>query len=347
MSQSNDPALGINSWLEDELYHQYQFDRKSVDEGWSELFQHPSQNGGTQASQQAAPEAASVAVAEPPAEPVAAPVAEAPPAAKTQSPPESPSKAVAPAPKVPAKQEAVTAGPGDQLVPLRGASARIAENMVASLAIPVATSQRQIPTRVIEENRNLINKQRALQGRGKLSFTHIIAWAIVKAVKSNPTLNHAFDEKDGQPFRVVRSQLNLGLAVDVPGKDGSRSLLVPNIKNADSMNFAQFVQAYDEIVAKARNGKLQVSDFQGTTLSLTNPGTVGTLGSVPRLMPGQGAIIATGAMDFPAEFAGTTEETRAMLGLSKVLMVTCTYDHRIIQGAESGSFLAKLSQLLL
>src|SRR6185312_793833 len=349
MSQSNDPALGINSWLEDELYHQYQFDRKSVDEGWSEFFQHPSQNGGTQASQQATSETSSVAVAEPPAEPVAAPaqVTEAAPPAEPQMPAETSSKAVTPAPKVPAKQEAITAGPGDQLVPLRGASARIAENMVASLAIPVATSQRQIPTRVIEENRNLINKQRALQGRGKLSFTHIIAWAIVKAVKSNPTLNHAFDEKDGQPFRVVRSQLNIGLAVDVPGKDGSRSLLVPNIKNANGMNFAQFVQAYDDIVTRARTSKLQVADFQGTTLSLTNPGTVGTLGSVPRLMPGQGAIIATGAMDFPAEFAGTTEETRAMLGISKVLMVTCTYDHRVIQGAESGSFLAKLHQLLL
>ena len=218
---------------------------------------------------------------------------------------------------------------------------------MASLAIPVATSQRQIPVRVIEENRNTINKQRALQGKGKLSFTHLIAWAIVRAVKSNPSLNHAFAENEGQPFRVVRNSVNIGLAVDVPGKDGSRSLMVPNVKNADGMSFAQFVQAYDDIVARARTSKLQVADFQGTTISLTNPGTVGTLGSVPRLMPGQGAIIATGAMDFPAEFAATSEETRAMLGISKVLMVTCTYDHRIIQGAESGAFLAKLQQLLM
>jgi multifunctional 2-oxoglutarate metabolism enzyme len=353
MPQSNDPALGINSWLEDELYYQYQFDKKSVDERWSELFQHGSNGESSLAAEQSSVASLSAAVAEPPPAPVSAPVdtpqAAAPQTAQITPSPASPppSTAIATTPKTPAKQEPATAGPGDQLIPLRGAAARIAENMVLSLSIPVATSQRQIPVRVVEENRNLINKQRALQGKGKLSFTHLIAWAIVKAVKSNPSLNHAFAENEGQPFRVVRTNVNIGLAVDVPGKDGSRALLVPNIKNADGMNFAQFVQAYDDIVARARTSKLQVADFQGTTLSLTNPGTVGTLGSVPRLMPGQGAIIATGAMDFPAEFAGTTEETRAMLGISKVLMVSCTYDHRVIQGAESGSFLAQLHKLLL
>jgi 2-oxoglutarate dehydrogenase E1 component len=360
MPQSNDPALGINSWLEDELYYQYQFDKKSVDERWSELFQHSGHNGGTAATEQADSGSSSVALAvepPPPAPPAATPVQEPPSAPAAPQPPPPAiapaanggpaSNAVTASPKLPAKQESVVAGPGDQLIPLRGAAAKIAENMAASLSIPVATSQRQIPVRVIEENRNIINKHRALQGKSKLSFTHLIALAIVKAVKSNPSLNHAFAETEGQPFRVVRTNVNIGLAVDVPGKDGSRSLLVPNIKNADGMNFAQFVQAYDDIVARARKNKLQMTDFQGTTISLTNPGTVGTFGSVPRLMPGQGAIVATGAMDFPAEFAGVTEETRAMLGLSKVLMVTCTYDHRVIQGAESGSFLAKLHQLLM
>ncbi len=358
MPQSNDPALGINSWLEDELFHQYKFDQQSVDEGWSELFQQAGENGEVSTSAEnsgsvavaAEEETGFVAVAvapEPPAA-VAAP-ATPPPVIPAAAPTNgtAASNAIATTPKTPAKQEPQTAESGEQLVPLRGAAARIAENMVASLAIPVATSQRQMPVRVIEENRNIINRQRALQGRGKLSFTHLIAWAIVKAIKTNPSLNHAFAENEGHPFRVVRANVNIGLAVDVPGKDGSRSLLVPNVKNADGMNFAQFVQAYDDIVARARANKLQVADFQGTTISLTNPGTVGTLGSVPRLMPGQGAIIATGAMDYPAEFAGTTEETRAMLGLSKVLMVTCTYDHRIIQGAESGSFLAKLQQFLM
>ena len=364
MPQGNDPALGINSWLEDELYHQYQFDRKSVDEGWSQLFQgsleqEPGQNGGT--SPDSRSNGAPTAVAEMQAEPAVqeppqrqAPEQEPPPESPRQQPPQQASPQASAAatteiakssPVQPVKQENAI-GATAQLVPLRGAAARIAENMTASLSIPVATSQRQIPVRVIEENRNLINRHRALQGRGKLSFTHLIAWGIVKALKSNPVLNQAYAENGGEPFRVMRSNVNIGLAVDVAGKDGSRSLKVPNVKNADGMSFPQFVAAYDDIVARARTNKLQLSDFEGTTISLTNPGTVGTLGSIPRLMPGQGAIIATGAIDYPAGFAAASEETRALLGLSKVLMITCTYDHRIIQGAESGAFLAKLQQLL-
>ncbi len=369
MPQLKDPTLGINSWLEDELYYQYQFDRKSVDEGWSHLFQNGAAN---QASNTAA------GVAEPPqlekapteSEPVtpepARPESPQPQSAHAEAAPAASPEPARPQPplptslatpaaelattvtKVPAKAETAKAiGASDQLVPLRGVAARIAENMAASLAIPVATSQRQLPMRVIEENRNIINKRRALQGRSKLSFTHLIAWAIVKALKTNPSLNHAFAENGGEPFRVVRNQVNIGLAVDVAGKDGSRSLKVPNVKNADTMNFAQFVAAYDDIVTRARTNKLQISDFEGTTISLTNPGTVGTLGSIPRLMPGQGAIIATGAIDYPAEFAAASEETKALLGLSKVLTVTCTYDHRIIQGAESGAFLGALQQLLM
>ena len=246
----------------------------------------------------------------------------------------------------PVKAEVKAAAESEQLVPLRGIAARIVENMTASLSVPVATSQRQLPVRVMEENRNVINRQLALQGKGKLSFTHIIAWAIVRAAKLVPAINHAFAENGGEPFRVMRSQINIGLAVDVAGKDGNRSLMVPNIKNANELSFAQFAAAYDDIVARARTNKLQLPDFQGTSISLTNPGTVGTLGSVPRLVPGQGAIIATGAIDYPAEFAAASAETRALLGLSKVLTVTCTYDHRIIQGAESGTFLGKLQGLL-
>ncbi len=398
MPQAKDPASGINSWLEDELYHQYQFDRKSVDEGWTHLFEEAGQNGELGASANggaSAPAYAATAVAEPaaaetptpygPETPREEPPQQSPPEREppqqippqqeppqvepprqeppqpTPVPQESAGRSVAqPQPasapgaaevarataKPPAKQESKAVRASDQLIPLRGAAARIAENMTASLSIPVATSQRQIPVRVIEENRNIINKHRALQGRGKLSFTHIVAWAIVKAVRSNPALNHAYAENGGEPFRVVHGAVNIGLAVDVAGKDGARSLKVPNVKNADGMSFAQFIAAYDDIVARARNNKLQVSDFEGTTISLTNPGTVGTLGSVPRLMPGQGAIVATGAIDYPAEFAGSSVETRALLGLSKVLTITCTYDHRIIQGAESGAFLAKLQQLL-
>ncbi len=379
MPQAKDaPGLGINSWLEDELYHQYQFDRQSVDQGWTELFHENGEaaapTGGTPPDGRETPREEPPEEIPPQQEPPEKRLPEQEPPQRLppeQEPPDheqprreppqrepEPQESAQPSTPAaetqvakttatpPAKQESKAIGASDQLIPLRGAAARIAENMTASLSIPVATSQRQIPVRVIEENRNVINKHRALQERSKLSFTHIIAWAIVKAVKSNPGLNHAYAENGGEPFRVVRNTVNIGVAVDVAGKDGARSLKVPNVKNADGMSFAQFVSAYDDVIARARSNKLQVSDFEGTTISLTNPGTVGTLGSVPRLMTGQGAIIATGAIDYPAEFAAATQETRAQLGLSKVLTITCTYDHRIIQGAESGAFLGKLQQLL-
>jgi len=240
----------------------------------------------------------------------------------------------------------VEPGPGDELVPLRGAAARIAENMSASIWLPVATSQRTIPVKLVDENRRILNQHRELHGKGKISFTHLIAYAILRALDEFPNLNAAYVERDGAPYRLRRKAVNLGIAVDVPGRDGGRLLLVPNIKNAAAMNFEEFLAAYDDRVRRAREGKLAVEDFQGTTVSLTNPGTVGTIGSVPRLMPGQGAIIATGAIDYPAEYKGVSEEMRAMIGLSKVMTITCTYDHRIIQGAESGMFLGKVQALL-
>ncbi|MBI1791244.1 MAG: multifunctional oxoglutarate decarboxylase/oxoglutarate dehydrogenase thiamine pyrophosphate-binding subunit/dihydrolipoyllysine-residue succinyltransferase subunit [Acidobacteria bacterium] len=249
---------------------------------------------------------------------------------------------VAPRPTVPAAEVEA----GDQLVPMRGIAARIAENMTASLALPLATSQRTIPVKVIDENRRIINQHRTLLGKSKVSYTHLIGWALVKALKSSPGLNHAYAEKDGQPCRLVRAQINLGIAVDVEGKDGSRNLFVPNIKNAGEIDFQQYVGVFDDLVARARKSKLMPADFQGTTVSLTNPGTVGTMGSIPRLMPGQGAIVAVGTIDYPAEYQGMSPEMRATLGISKVMTVTCTYDHRIIQGAESGMFLGKVEALL-
>lgn len=312
------PAPGINSWLEDELFQQYQHDQRAVDASWKSIFERSNGSAGKPTG----PAAPSAIV---PAEQKSV---------KVNTPP----TAVA----VP-NHVSVT---GEQLVPLKGAAARIAENMTASLSIPTATSQRVMAVKVIDENRRIINEHRALIGKSKLSYTHLIAWAIVKAVGANPSMNHAYASMDGEGLRAVRTQLNLGLAVDIPGKDGTRSLKVPNIKAANTLSFDQFVQAYDGIVARARGNKLTVPDFEGTTISLTNPGTVGTLGSVPRLMPGQGAIVATGAIDYPAEYQGVSEEFRSSIGLSKVMMVTCTYDHRVIQGAESGMFLGRLQELL-
>jgi len=232
------------------------------------------------------------------------------------------------------------------LQPLRGAAGRIAENMAASVSIPLATSQRTIAVKVMDENRRIINQHRAVLGLSRVSYTHLIGWAVVKALEEFPGLNQAYAEKDGAAYRVVHPQVNLGIAVDAAGKDGARNLLVPNIKNAGALNFQDYLNSFDDLVARARTGKLVTADFQATTISLTNPGTVGTMSSSPRLMLGQGAIIATGAIDYPAEYHGTAAETRATLGISKVMTLTCTYDHRIIQGAESGAFLGRVQALL-
>src|SRR5271155_4311605 len=305
---SESPSPSVNSWLEDELYQQYLYDRKTVDAGWTQVFES---NGHSET-----------------------------PSNGTPAPPPETRQLLALAKATP------TVGPGEHLVPLRGPALRIAENMTASLAVPVATSQRVMPVKVIDENRRAINQHRAAAGQSKLSYTHLIAWAIVKAVQEVPALNQAFSEQGAESYRVTRDHVNLGVAVDVAGKDGARSLKVPNIKNAQSMNFAQFVAAYDELIARTRANKLQVADFEGTTISLTNPGTVGTMGSNPRLMSGQGAIIATGAIDYPPEYRGVPDDTRISLGISKVMTVTCTYDHRVIQGAKSGMFLGRLQSLL-
>ncbi len=308
MPQKTDPTPDINSWLEEELYHEYLHDRRAVDESWKTIFES---NGGPSA---------------PAPEPVPAP-------------PSAPTSAVAPS------NPPVHLGPSEQLVPLRGAAARIASNMAASLAVPTASSQRVIPVKVIEENRRIINQHRSLVGKSKISYSHLLGWAIIQALKDHPSLNDAFAENGGEAFRVVHQHINLGIAVDV-ATGNNRSLMVPSIRNAASLGFEQYQAAFDDLVARARRGKLTVEDFQGTTLSLTNPGTVGTVGSVPRLMPGQGCIIAAGAIDYPAGFQGASPETLAMLGLSKVMTITCTYDHRIIQGAESGLFLGRLQDLL-
>ncbi|HVN79116.1 MAG TPA: multifunctional oxoglutarate decarboxylase/oxoglutarate dehydrogenase thiamine pyrophosphate-binding subunit/dihydrolipoyllysine-residue succinyltransferase subunit [Terriglobia bacterium] len=230
---------------------------------------------------------------------------------------------------------------------LKGAAAKIASNMEASLSIPTATSQRLIPVKLIDENRGLINQYLDLIGAARVSYTHLIGWALVKALRSFPGLNSAYIAEGGVPQKVTYSNVNLGVAVDVERGEGQRVLLVPNVKNVDSMNFREFFQASNEIFTKARTGKAEIEDFQGTTVTLTNPGVVGTVTSLPRLMPGQGVIVATGAIDYPAEYHGMAPETLTTLGISKVMVIGCTYDHRIIQGAESGLFLARIQSLLL
>lgn len=264
--------------------------------------------------------------------------------------------APASAAKAPAKTKAATPAsetkPATQAesieaTPIRGAALKIVENMEASLSVPTATSQRRIPVKLLDENRRLINQYLQENNRGKASYTHLIAWALLRALEEFPQLNDGYGEVDGSPARLKRPNINLGVAIDLAKKDGTRTLLVPNIKNANKLRFSEFLQAYDDVVKRAREGKLQIADFQGTTLSLTNPGTIGTVASTPRLMAGQSLIIATGAIEYPAEYQAMAPEALSQLGISKAITISSTYDHRIVQGAESGAFLARVHELII
>ncbi|MGA1005520.1 MAG: multifunctional oxoglutarate decarboxylase/oxoglutarate dehydrogenase thiamine pyrophosphate-binding subunit/dihydrolipoyllysine-residue succinyltransferase subunit [Ilumatobacteraceae bacterium] len=313
--------FGANSWLVDEMFEQFRRDPASVGESWQEFFS----DYKTQA------EVASTAPAVTPA-----------PAAVAES-----SNGAAPAvPSAPAPQPAPTAPEGE---PIRGAGVAIVANMERSLSVPTATSFRNVPAKLLEVNRQVINGYRSRHGLSKVSFTHLIGYAIVRAIADAvPVMNSSYVEgADGKPRVVRHEHVNIGLAVDVAKSDGSRTLVVPVLRDADTLNFAEFLVAYDELVRKVKQNKLQVSDFQGATISLTNPGTIGTVQSVPRLMPGQGVIVGVGSIDYPAEFQGADEHTLGTLGISKVVTVTSTYDHRIIQGAESGLFLKHVHELLL
>jgi len=204
-----------------------------------------------------------------------------------------------------------------------------------------------VPVKLLIDNRIVINNHLVRARGGKVSFTHLIGWALIKALRTMPEMNYGFDVVDGKPTLLRPAHVNLGLAIDLPKKDGTRQLLVPSIKAAETLSFAAFWSAYEVVVGKARGGTLTVEDFQGTTITLTNPGTIGTNHSVPRLMKGQGAIIGVGSMDFPPEFQGASDRTVADLAISKMMTLTSTYDHRVIQGAQSGDFLKRVHSLLL
>ena len=228
---------------------------------------------------------------------------------------------------------------------LRGPAAMLAQAMGESREVPTATSFRTVAVDTLDAKRKALNGQ--LKERGlKVSFTHLIAWAIVRAAKDWPVMARSFEERDGKPFAIENGPVNLGIAVDVERKDGSRSLMVPAIKGADGLDFAAFHSYYEELITKTRENKLTADDFQGTNISLTNPGGIGTVASVPRLMKGQSAIVAAGAIAYPTEWAHASPERLRQLGVSKVMTLTSTYDHRVIQGAESGSFLRRIEQLL-
>ncbi|MDX3194538.1 multifunctional oxoglutarate decarboxylase/oxoglutarate dehydrogenase thiamine pyrophosphate-binding subunit/dihydrolipoyllysine-residue succinyltransferase subunit [Streptomyces sp. MN03-5084-2B] len=356
---SSSPAsqFGPNEWLVEEMYDQFLADPSSVDAAWHDFFADFKPTQSAQAKADTARQQADVKPATngQAAQPSPKAVQNAESAAKQASTKPAPAKtAPKPEPKAAPKPAAAKAEPKAEAKKeepeskqLRGAAAAIAKNMDASLSVPTATSVRAVPAKLMADNRIVINNHLKRTRGGKISFTHLIGYAMVRALKAYPNMNRHYQLIDGKPFAITPEHVNFGLAIDMKGKDGSRTLVVASIKGCEDMSFLQFWQAYEEIVKKARNNKLTADDFSGTTISLTNPGGIGTNHSVPRLQAGQGAIIGVGAMQYPAAFEGTSEKTLVDLGISKIMTLTSTYDHRIIQGAESGEFLKRIHQLLL
>jgi multifunctional 2-oxoglutarate metabolism enzyme len=341
--------FGPNEWLVDELYQRYQADPGTVDRAWWNFFadyhpkppEQPRTAGPTQAAAAAGRTAPATPAQPAPGQPAPGRPAPARPAPGRPAPVSpTPPPAARPAAPPPDAQHVTE-------VRLRGAAARTAANMAASLTVPTATSVRGIPAKLLVDNRIVINNHLGRGRGGKVSFTHLIGYAMVRALAWAPEMNYSYAEEDGKPVLVQPEHVNLGLAIDVGRSDGSRQLLVPSIKAAEAMDFRQFWMAYEDLIRKARAGKLAVEDFAGTTVSLTNPGTIGTEHSVPRLMAGQGCIVGVGAMEYPAAYQGASEETIARMAISKTVTLTSTYDHRIIQGAQSGEFLRIIHGLLL
>ncbi|NUP75400.1 MAG: multifunctional oxoglutarate decarboxylase/oxoglutarate dehydrogenase thiamine pyrophosphate-binding subunit/dihydrolipoyllysine-residue succinyltransferase subunit, partial [Sinomonas sp.] len=235
----------------------------------------------------------------------------------------------------------------DVVTTLRGPAKAIAANMITSLEVPTATTVRAVPAKLLMDNRIVINNHLTRVRGGKVSFTHLIGFAVIRALKLMPSMNVSYDVVDGKPVAVQHSHVNFGIAIDLPGKDGTRLLVVPNVKKAETMNFSEFWHTYEDLIKRARSGKLTADDYAGTTVSLTNPGGIGTVHSVPRLSKGQAAIVGVGALEYPAEFQGSSEKILALQAVGKIITLTSTYDHRVIQGAGSGEFLRIVHQLLL
>jgi multifunctional 2-oxoglutarate metabolism enzyme len=339
-SQDNPLAdFGPNEWIVEDMYQRYVADPTSVDPAWHEFFadykpaaESAAPPGDTAPASTAPPATVPPAKAPPATAPAAAPNgATAAPKVATVAP-------AAKAPQVPA---------GAKTTVLRGIAARIVANMDESLTVPTATSVRAVPAKLLADNRIVINNHLARGRGGKVSFTHLIGYALVKALAGHPEMNNSFGHVDGKPVLVAPEHVNLGIAIDLTRPDGTRNLVVPSVKATETLDFRQFWQAYEDIVRRARKNELTMDDYSGTTISLTNPGGIGTVHSMPRLLAGQGTIIGVGAMEYPAEYSGMSDEALANAAVSKIITLTSTYDHRIIQGAQSGEFLKVMHELLL
>src|SRR5262245_51876878 len=266
------------------MYQRYLADPASVDAAWHDFFADYKPAIDTPAPPSAATATSGNGV----------------PAAAPAKPSPAPTKAPAPPAATDGRTAAKAATPvptGAKTVPLRGVAARIVANMNQSLTVPTATSVRAVPAKLLADNRIVINNHLARGRGGKVSFTHLIGYALVKALAEHPEMNNSYAEADGKPVLVQPAHINLGIAIDLLKPDGSRSLVVPSVKNTEAMDFRQFWQAYEDVIRRARRGELTMDDYAGTTISLTNPGGIGTVHSIPRLMPGQGTILGVGAME--------------------------------------------------
>ncbi|MAB78763.1 MAG: multifunctional oxoglutarate decarboxylase/oxoglutarate dehydrogenase thiamine pyrophosphate-binding subunit/dihydrolipoyllysine-residue succinyltransferase subunit [Planctomycetes bacterium] len=308
---------GVNAGYVQALFEDWKRDAESVDESWQRLFERAEGPAGGGTTGTSAPTAKR-------GEPQAA----------------LPQREVREAAEATPKRQEDT-----ELELLSGIAGRIASNMEDSLTLPTATSVRTLPAKVLSENRSVMNEHMAVRALGKTSFTHIIAYALAKALGEMPHMVASYVEREGRAYRRVPQHINLGLAIDVPGPKG-RMLVVPNIKSADAMDFRTFREEYEALVQRGRQGELEASDYQDTNVTLTNPGGFGTEMSVPRLMKGQGLIVATGTIGVPPQVAGASDATLAAGAFGPVMTMTSTYDHRVIQGAESGLFLKRVEELL-
>jgi 2-oxoglutarate decarboxylase len=329
ISSADRTDFGPNQWLLDEMYARFRDDPQSVSEAWREFLDgyRPTTHQDAAGSEPGGARQAGKRAAE----------------AEGLRPPVRRERAARePAPSGPEP-------PSEDAQPLRGAAAVISHRMEESLQIPTATSVRTVPAKLLEVNRSIVNRHLSRKhGRGKVSYTHLIGWAVVRAIARMPDMNVTYRlGEDGTPQAVRHPHLNLGLAVDVKRGDSSRTLLVPTIRDADARDFAGFFGAYEELIRRVNTGKLSPDDFAGTTVTITNPGMIGTVQSVPRLMTGQACIVGVGAIGYPAEYEGADPEALAEIGVGKVVTLTSTYDHRVILGAESGEFLSRVHDLLL
>ncbi|AKK10843.1 multifunctional oxoglutarate decarboxylase/oxoglutarate dehydrogenase thiamine pyrophosphate-binding subunit/dihydrolipoyllysine-residue succinyltransferase subunit [Corynebacterium uterequi] len=348
-------SFGQNQWLVDDMYQQFKKDPSSVGPEWRELFE--AEGAPNSVASKPAGTTTTTPVQKPESAKTSAKPASAPSAPSTASQPheaqqvaeEKAKKAEKPARKAkPSPMDLAKDAPKPGSALIKGMFKAIAKNMDESLEIPTATTVRDMPVKLMWENRSMINEHLKRTTGGKVSFTHIIGYALIRATLNHPDMNASYELDDkGKPHKVTPEHINLGLAIDLPQKDGSRALVVAAIKECENKSFKEFLTGYEDIVDRARLGKLGLEDYQGVTLSLTNPGGIGTRHSIPRLTKGQGTIVGVGSMDYPAEFAGASPDRLAEMGIGRLLTLTSTYDHRVIQGAESGEFLRTISQLLV